>query len=108
VFNPAAPIDVLEWVIDKVDLVLVMSVNPGFGGQAFIPAMLDKIARVRAMIGLRPIHLEVDGGVTPDNAGACASAGAGVLVARSAPFTGRRYKDNIAAIRAAAEDGARA
>ena len=70
--------------------------------------MLDKIARVRAMIGLRPIHLEVDGGVTPDNAGACARAGADVLVAGSAVFKGGKYKDNIAAIRAAAEAGARA
>ena len=106
--TPQTPESAIEYVLDRLDLILVMSVNPGFGGQAFIPGMLDKIARVRAMIGLRPIHLEVDGGVTPDNAGACARAGAGVLVAGSAAFKGGKYKDNIAAIRAAAEAGARA
>ena len=106
--TPQTPESAIEYVLDRLDLILVMSVNPGFGGQAFIPGILDKIARVRAMIGLRPIHLEVDGGVTPDNAGACARAGAGVLVAGSAAFKGGKYKDNIAAIRAAAEDGARA
>jgi len=89
-------------VLDRLDLILVMSVNPGFGGQAFIPAMVEKIKRVRAMIGARPIHLEVDGGVTPDNAGACAAAGADVLVAGSAAFKGGKYAENIAAIRAAA------
>ena len=90
-------------MLDRVDLILVMTVNPGFGGQAFIPAMVDKITRLRAMIGARPIHLEVDGGVTPDTAGACAKAGADVLVAGSAVFKGGKYKDNIAAIRAAAK-----
>jgi ribulose-phosphate 3-epimerase len=82
-----------------------MTVNPGFGGQAFIPAMLDKIRRVRAMIGPRPIHLEVDGGVAPDTAGACAAAGADVLVAGSAVFKDTAYARNIAAIRAAAAQG---
>jgi ribulose-phosphate 3-epimerase len=106
--TPQTPESAIEYVLDQLDLILVMSVNPGFGGQACIPGMLDKIARVRAMIGLRPIHLEVDGGVTSDNAGACARAGAGVLVAGSAAFKGGKYKDNIAAIRAAAEAGARA
>jgi ribulose-phosphate 3-epimerase len=106
--TPQTPESAIEYVLDRLDLILVMSVNPGFGGQTFIPGMLDKIARVRAMIGLRPIHLEVDGGVTPDNAGACARAGAGVLVAGSAAFKGGKYKDNIAAIRAATEAGARA
>ena len=91
-------------MLDRLDLILVMSVNPGFGGQAFIPAMLEKIERVRAMIGARPIHLEVDGGVTPDNAGACAAAGADVLVAGSAAFKGGKYAENIAAIRAAADE----
>jgi ribulose-phosphate 3-epimerase len=105
--TPQTPESAIAYVLDRLDLVLVMSVNPGFGGQAFIPAMLDKIARVRAMIGARPIHLEVDGGVTPDNAGACARAGAGVLVAGSAAFKGGKYKDNIVAIRTAAEVGAR-
>jgi ribulose-phosphate 3-epimerase len=92
----------LGYVLDRVDLILVMSVNPGFGGQAFIAAMLDKIARVRAMIGSRPIHLEVDGGVAPDNAGACVKAGANVLVAGSAVFKGRALRENIGALRAAA------
>ena len=90
-------------MLDRLDLILVMTVNPGFGGQAFIPAMVDKIARIRAMIGARPIHLEVDGGVTPDTAPACAKAGADVLVAGSAVFKGGKYKENIAAIRAAAK-----
>ena len=101
--TPQTPESAIEYVLDRVDLILVMSVNPGFGGQAFIPAMLDKISRVRAMIGARPIHLVVDGGVTPDNAGACARAGAGALVAGSAVFKGGKYRDNIAALRAAAK-----
>jgi ribulose-phosphate 3-epimerase len=103
VLNPATPLAAIENVLGDLDLVLVMSVNPGFGGQAFIPAMLDKIRRLRAMIGARPIHLEVDGGVTPDNAGACAAAGANALVAGSAVFKDGKYRDNIAAIRAAAK-----
>jgi ribulose-phosphate 3-epimerase len=100
--NPHTPESAIAYVLDRVDLVLVMTVNPGFGGQAFIPAMVDKIRRVRAMIGSRPIHLEVDGGIAPSTAGACAEAGASVLVAGSAVFQGGRYQDNIAAIRAAA------
>ena len=100
--TPQTPESAIEYVLDRLDLILVMTVNPGFGGQAFISSMLDKIARVRAMIGARPIHLEVDGGVTPENAGACAAAGAGVLVAGSAVFKGGKYRENIAAIRAAA------
>ena len=100
--TPQTPETAIEYVLDRLDLILVMSVNPGFGGQAFIPAMVEKIKRVRAMIGARPIHLEVDGGVTPDNAGACAAAGADVLVAGSAAFKGGKYAENIAAIRAAA------
>jgi ribulose-phosphate 3-epimerase len=101
--NPHTPESAIEYVLDRLDLILVMSVNPGFGGQAFIPAMTEKIARIRAMIGKRPIRLEVDGGVTPDNAGACAKAGANVLVAGSAVFKGGRYAENIAALRAAAK-----
>jgi ribulose-phosphate 3-epimerase len=101
--TPQTPESAVAYVLDRLDLILVMTVNPGFGGQAFIPAMVDKIARIRAMIGTRPIHLEVDGGVTPDTAGACARAGADVLVAGSAVFKGGKYKDNIAAIRAAAK-----
>ena len=100
--TPQTPESAIAYMLDRLDLILVMTVNPGFGGQAFIRAMLEKIARVRALIGARPIHLEVDGGVTPDNAGACAAAGADVLVAGSAAFKGGTYKENIAAIRAAA------
>jgi ribulose-phosphate 3-epimerase len=97
--NPGTPVSTIENVIDLVDLVLVMSVNPGFGGQAFIPSALDKLRAVRAMIGARPIDIEVDGGVTPDNAAKVVQAGANVLVAGSAVFKGGSYKANIAAIR---------
>jgi len=102
--NPATPETVLEYVLDKVDLVLVMSVNPGFGGQAFIPAVLPKIERIRAMIAGRDIRLQVDGGVNPETGAACARAGADVLVAGSAVFKGgiEGYRANIAAIRNAA------
>ena len=102
--NPATPIDTIENVIDLVDLILIMSVSPGFGGQAFIPAALDKIARARALAGARPIDIEVDGGITPDNAAAVARAGANVLVAGSAVFKGgpNAYRANITAIRNAA------
>jgi ribulose-phosphate 3-epimerase len=101
--TPQTPESAIAYVLDRVDLALVMTVNPGFGGQAFIPAMLDKVARLRGMIGARPVRLEVDGGVTPDTAAACVKAGADVLVAGSAVFKGGKYKDNIAAIRAAAK-----
>ena len=93
----------IAYVLDRLDLILVMSVNPGFGGQAFIPAMADKIRAIRAMIGNRPIHLEIDGGVTPQTAIPCAAAGADVLVAGSAVFQGGKYAENIAAIRSAAQ-----
>src|SRR5262245_39981645 len=86
--NPATPVSTLEHVIDLVDLILVMSVNPGFGGQAFIPAALDKIRSLRALVAGRPIDIEVDGGVTPHNAAEVAAAGANVLVAGSAVFKG--------------------
>ena len=104
--NPGTPENAIEYVLDRVDLILLMTVNPGFGGQTFIPAMLEKIRRVRAMIGDRPIHLEVDGGVSVENAGALAAAGADVLVAGSALFKGggkAAYAANIAALRVAAE-----
>lgn len=99
--NPGTPESVLEYVLDELDLILVMTVNPGFGGQKFIPSCLEKIARIRAMIGDRPIDLEVDGGVTADNAGAIAQAGANWLVAGSAVFKGGadHYAANIEAIR---------
>ncbi|HVY01066.1 MAG TPA: ribulose-phosphate 3-epimerase [Pseudorhodoplanes sp.] len=102
--NPATPVETIEHVLDVVDLVLVMSVNPGFGGQAFIPAAIDKIARLKAMIAGRPIDLEVDGGITPDTAPQVTQAGANVLVAGSAVFKGgaQAYRGNIAAIRNAA------
>ena len=101
--NPSTPESVLAYVLDRLDLILIMTVNPGFGGQAFIPAMTDKIARVRAMIGNRPINIEVDGGVNPETAALCARAGADVLVAGNAVFSGGRYAENIAAIRKSAE-----
>ncbi|MBN9585662.1 MAG: ribulose-phosphate 3-epimerase [Afipia sp. 62-7] len=103
--NPATPASAIEYVIDSVDLVLVMSVNPGFGGQSFIPAVLEKISQVRAMCAGRPIDIEVDGGVTADNAAKIAAAGANALVAGSAVFKGGTmdsYKANISAIRHAA------
>ena len=102
--NPATPVESIEHVIDAVDLVLIMSVNPGFGGQAFIPAALDKIRRVSALVGGRPIDIEVDGGITADNAPQIVAAGANVLVAGSAVFKGGadKYRGNIAAIRHAA------
>lgn len=100
--TPGTHESAIAYVLDRVDLILVMSVNPGFGGQAFIPGMVDKIAGIRRMIGDRPIHLEVDGGVNPETAALCAKAGADVLVAGNAVFSGGRYKENIAAIRAAA------
>ncbi len=103
--NPAMPIAQLEYVLDLVDLVLVMSVNPGFGGQAFIPAVLNKISDVRALCARRPIDIEVDGGVTADVAGQIAAAGANALVAGSAVFKGgteAAYRANISAIRTAA------
>jgi ribulose-phosphate 3-epimerase len=109
--NPATPESVLEYVLDRLDLILVMSVNPGFGGQSFIPAMVDKVARIREMIGDRPIDIEVDGGVTPATAPLVAAAGANVLVAGSAVFKGAGvdgYRSNIDAIRSAAEMAAAA
>lgn len=92
---------VISYVLDQVDLVLVMTVNPGFGGQAFIPGQVEKMKRVAAMIAGRPIHLEVDGGVTVETAPLCTAAGVDVLVAGSATFKGGRLAENIAAIRKA-------
>ncbi|MCM2474193.1 ribulose-phosphate 3-epimerase [Rhizobium sp. CG5] len=104
--NPSTPESVLEYVLDRLDLILLMTVNPGFGGQAFITAVVEKVARVKAMIGARPILIEIDGGVTPETAPLVARAGADVLVAGSAVFKGGReaYAGNIAALRAAADD----
>jgi ribulose-phosphate 3-epimerase len=101
--NPGTPAKMLDYLIDEIDLVLVMSVNPGFGGQSFIASQLRKIEAVRRMIDKtgRDIRLEVDGGVNPETARQCADAGAGVLVAGSAVFAGGpgRYAANIAALR---------
>lgn len=98
--NPSTPENVLDYVLDRLDLILVMSVNPGFGGQSFIPSSLDKIARIRKMIGDRPIELEVDGGVNAKNAPDVIAAGANVLVAGSAVFNGPGdYAANIASLR---------
>ncbi|MDA9546703.1 MULTISPECIES: ribulose-phosphate 3-epimerase [unclassified Bradyrhizobium] len=105
---PSTPEAVIEYLLDRIDLVLVMTVNPGFGGQSFITSQIDKIRRIRTMIGERPIRLEVDGGITRDNAAAVAAAGADTLVAGSAVFRGKgagEYAANIAAIRIAAEIG---
>jgi len=102
VYNPAAPVDALEWVIDKVDLVLVMSVNPGFGGQSFIDSALRKVERVRRMIDAsgRDIRLEVDGGIKVDNIRRVADAGADTFVAGSAIFGQNDYRAVIGAMRA--------
>jgi ribulose-phosphate 3-epimerase len=103
--NPGTPENVIDYVLDMVDLVLVMTVNPGFGGQKFIASGLQKISRIKAMTAGRDIDIEVDGGVTADNAGEIAAAGANWLVAGSAVFKGGpgHYAANIAAIRQAAE-----
>lgn len=107
--NPATPPEAIGWVLDRVDLVCVMTVNPGFGGQGFIGAMIPKVRRLREMIGDRPIHIEIDGGVTAETAPLVAAAGADVLVAGSAVFKGgsaanpAAYGANIRAIREAAE-----
>jgi ribulose-phosphate 3-epimerase len=109
--NPSTPETAIACVLDRIDLVLLMTVNPGFGGQAFIPAVLEKLRRVKALVGSRPIDIEVDGGITPETAPLVAAAGANVLVAGSAVFKGgtmEAYTDNIAALRAAAEAGRRA
>jgi ribulose-phosphate 3-epimerase len=103
--NPGTPESTIEPVIDLVDLILVMSVNPGFGGQSFIPFAAEKISRLRALAGARPIDVEVDGGITAETAPVVARAGANVLVAGSAVFKGGKpdiYRANIAAIRNAA------
>jgi len=103
VLNPATPIEVLDWVLPDLDLVLLMSVNPGFGGQAFIPSALDKLRRVRERIDAsgKDIRLEIDGGVKADNIGQIAAAGADTFVAGSAIFGAKDYADVIARMRAA-------
>ncbi len=103
--NPGTPESVIEYVLDRLDLILVMSVNPGFGGQAFIPAVAEKIRRIKQMIGDRDIDIQVDGGLTPQTAPIVAAVGANVLVAGSAVYKGdgmEDYRANITAIREAA------
>ncbi len=102
VFNPATPLDYLDWAIERVDMILLMSVNPGFGGQSFIPYVLRKIDRVRSMIDSsgRPIRLEVDGGIKVDNIAKVAAAGADTFVAGSAIFGQPNYRAVIDAMRA--------
>ena len=104
--NPATPVSAIQHVIDKLDLILIMSVNPGFGGQAFIPDALTKVVQAKALVGNRAIEIEVDGGVTADNAGDLAKAGATALVAGSAIYKGNdpaTYAARIKAIRDAAQ-----
>ena len=103
--NPGTPVESVEPVLDLVDLILVMSVNPGFGGQKFIPSAIEKVQRLRALTGGRPIDIEIDGGITPEVTADVVRAGANVLVAGSAVFkdrTPKSYRNNIAAIRHAA------
>jgi ribulose-phosphate 3-epimerase len=101
--TPSTPESAIEYVLDKTDLVLVMTVNPGFGGQAFLPSQLDKIRAIRKMIGARPIHLEVDGGINEKTVGLVVEAGANVIVAGSGVFKRGAYQENIAALKAAAQ-----
>ena len=102
--TPSTPESAIAYVLDAIDLVLVMTVNPGFGGQAFIPEVVEKVARIRTMTQGRDIDIEIDGGCTPETAGVVAAAGANVLVAGAAVFKGgpKAYAENIAAIRQAA------
>ncbi len=102
VFNPATPLDYLDFVLDKIDMILIMSVNPGYGGQSFIPAALDKLRLARAIIdrSKRPIRLEIDGGVKVENIGEIAAAGADTFVAGSAIFNSENYAETIAAMKA--------
>ena len=104
--NPATHESCLEYVLDRLDLILVMTVNPGFGGQKFIESQIDKVARIKAMIGDRPIRIQIDGGITPQTAPLVTKVGADTLVAGSAVFKGgtvESYRKNITAIRAAAQ-----
>jgi ribulose-phosphate 3-epimerase len=108
--NPATPPAAIEYVLDRVDLVLAMSVNPGFGGQALIPAAIDKLVTLRQMLGDRPVDLEVDGGINPETVGPAAAAGANVIVAGASIFASADYRAAIAELRrratAAREGGA--
>ena len=106
--NPSTPESAIEYVLDRLSVVLIMTVNPGFGGQSFIPDIVDKVRRVKALIGKRPIRIEIDGGVSPETAPLVVAAGADVLVAGAAIFQGgsvEAYAKNIEAIRQAADAG---
>ena len=105
VLNPSTPETAIEYVLDRIDMVVVMTVNPGFGGQKFIPGQLEKVRRLSRMIGDRPIELEVDGGVSVETIGPLVEAGADVFVAGSAVFRGNDYEATIGALRAAAAKG---
>lgn len=97
--NPATSEEVLQYVLDKIDVVLIMTVNPGFGGQSFISSQLEKIAKVRELIGSRNIKIEVDGGINPLTAAECVAAGADILVAGTTVFDGSDYRKNIESLR---------
>lgn len=97
--NPSTPEDVLNYVLDKTDVILVMTVNPGFGGQVFLDSQLEKIRRIKAMIGDRDIKIEVDGGINPMTAAECISVGADILVAGTSVFAGHNFRKNIEALR---------
>ena len=97
--NPATSEEVLQYVLDKIDVVLIMTVNPGFGGQSFISSQLEKIARVKELIGSRNIKIEVDGGINPLTAAECVAAGADILVAGTTVFDGSDYRKNIESLR---------
>lgn len=97
--NPATSEDVLQYVLDKIDVILIMTVNPGFGGQSFITSQLDKIVRVKELIGSRNIKIEVDGGINPLTAAECVAAGADILVAGTTVFDGSDYRKNIESLR---------
>jgi len=111
--NPSTPPEAIAYVLDRIDLICVMTVNPGFGGQSFIASQVDKVAALRSMVGDREVHIQIDGGVTAETAPSVAGAGADVLVAGSAVFKGgsvdqpEAYGANIQAIRAAAEAACR-
>ena len=101
--NPSTPPEAIEWVLDDHDLILVMSVNPGFGGQSFIPSSIAKVRQVNTMVGKRPVEISVDGGVTKDKAGVLAQAGATILVAGSAVFSAQDPAQAVKDLRSASE-----
>jgi len=101
--NPSTPPEAIDWVLDDLDLVLVMSVNPGFGGQSFIPSSVAKVRQIKTLVGTRPVEISVDGGVTRDKAGPLAQAGATTLVAGSAIFGAQDPAQAVKDLRSASE-----